>query len=181
MLDSYLVYDDYVLKKEAHAADASGTMVSEKLTDEDCTIINSPEQAGTILDLIARMFVTGAYSINKLFASTSEGNNSFDVFSKLLSMVVLDVRVDKANKTVLSVEPSYRLVIAGGGPEEIRHYDEFSVTEDDKTIIYQIQNLNIYITAEVVHQLNVNPQEVINQYHELIKAEVEKMVKNKTK
>lgn len=177
MLDYYLVYDDYVLKKEAHAADASGTMVSEKLTDEDCTIINSPEQAGSILDLIAQMFVTGAYSINKLFASTHEGNNSFDVFSKLLSMLVLDVRVDKANKTVLSVEPSYRLVIAGDGPEEIRHYDEFTVTENDKTIIYQIQNLSIYLTADVVHQLNINPQQVINQLHEQIKEEIYKLGK----
>lgn len=179
MLYSYLVYDDYVLKKEAHAADASGTMVSEKLTDEDCTIINSPEQAGTILDLIAQMFVTGAYSINNIFASTHEGNNSYDAFDMLLSMLVLDVRVDKANKTVFSVEPSYRLVIAGDEPEEIRHYDGFSVTEDDKTIIYQIQNLNIYLTADVVHQLNINPQQVINQLHEQIKEEINKVTTKK--
>lgn len=59
--------------------------------------------------------------------------------------------------------------------------DIFSVGRGEGKTVYVIQNLNINITAEVVHQLNVTPQKDINQYHELIKAEVEKMVKNKTK
>jgi len=40
--------------------------------------------------------------------------------------------------------------------------------------VYVIQNLNINLTAEVIHQLNMNPQEVINHYHELIQREIEK-------
>jgi len=41
--------------------------------------------------------------------------------------------------------------------------------------IYQIQNLNIYITAEVVEQLNVNPEEVINHLHEQIQEEINRI------
>ena len=45
--------------------------------------------------------------------------------------------------------------------------DEIDKSKDGIVIeSIQIQNLNINLTADVVHQLNMNPQEVINQFTE---------------
>lgn len=49
-------------------------------------------------------------------------------------------------------------------------------TEDGKTV-YQIQNINIFITAEVINQLNMNPQQVVNHFSDQIKAQLDDMVK----
>lgn len=57
-----------------------------------------------------------------------------------------------------------------GEPLEVEH-------DDKGNTYYIIQNLNIYLTADVVQQLNINPKEVINNIHEQIKAEVEKVAK----
>lgn len=36
-------------------------------------------------------------------------------------------------------------------------------SKDGKTVVYNVQNLNVYINAELVQQLNVDPKEVINK------------------
>ena len=60
--------------------------------------------------------------------------------------------------------------------------EPLEVERDDKgNTYYIIQNLNIYLTVDVVQQLNINPKEVINNIHEQIKAEVEKIAKQETK
>lgn len=61
-----------------------------------------------------------------------------------------------------------------GEPLEVEH-------DDKGNTYYIIQNLNIYLTVDVVQQLNINPKEVINNIHEQIKAEVEKIAKQETK
>ena len=38
---------------------------------------------------------------------------------------------------------------------------------------YIIQNLNIYITADVVNQLNLNPKEIINIIQDQLKEQIE--------
>lgn len=44
---------------------------------------------------------------------------------------------------------------------------EVKVKSDGKT--YNIQSLNLYLTAQTVHQLNTNPKEVINTFQEQLK------------
>lgn len=39
---------------------------------------------------------------------------------------------------------------------------EVTVRSDGKT--FNIQNLNLHLTADVIHQLNTNPKEVVNNY-----------------
>lgn len=55
-------------------------------------------------------------------------------------------------------------------PDEVRH-------DKDGNTYYIIRNLNIYLTADVVQQLNINPQQVINQLHEQIKEEIDRVGK----
>ena len=44
---------------------------------------------------------------------------------------------------------------------------------------YHIQNLNVYLTADVVQQLNINPQQVINMIKDQLKTEIEIQTKEK--
>lgn len=55
-------------------------------------------------------------------------------------------------------------------PNGVRH-------DKDGNTYYIIRNLNIYLTADVVQQLNINPQQVINQLHEQIKEEIDRVGK----
>ena len=61
----------------------------------------------------------------------------------------------------------------------MRDYDKLvapiTVENKEGTTIYNIQNLNIYLTADIVQQLNVNPQQVMNQLHEQIKEEIDRI------
>lgn len=47
-------------------------------------------------------------------------------------------------------------------------------------IVYHIQNLNVYINAEVVTQLNVNPQKVMNLIQDKVRTEIEQIEKQVT-
>lgn len=51
-----------------------------------------------------------------------------------------------------------------------------TVENKEGATIYNIQNLNIYLTADVVQQLNINPKQVINQLHEQIKEELNSQI-----
>ena len=47
------------------------------------------------------------------------------------------------------------------------------------TVIYNIQNITINVTAEVVNQLNMNPTEVVNHFHDQIENLVDSVVKKR--
>lgn len=42
---------------------------------------------------------------------------------------------------------------------------------------YRIENLNIYLSADVIHQLNLNTEKVINAIKDELKAEIDKIGK----
>ena len=46
------------------------------------------------------------------------------------------------------------------------------IERKQNSTVYHIQNLNVYLTAEVVHQLNMNPGQVINMVQENLEKEV---------
>jgi len=62
-------------------------------------------------------------------------------------------------------------------PESEPEKKPVEVKSPDGTTVFQIQNLNIYITAEVVNQLNMNPREVVNYFSDKIKSELDDIVK----
>ena len=68
----------------------------------------------------------------------------------------------------------------------IRGLEDESEDESDITYkhvdgnnYYYIRNLNLYLTVDVVKQLNVNPQQVINMIKEEIKDEIGRVRKSK--
>lgn len=63
-------------------------------------------------------------------------------------------------------------------PEPVKAVQDVVVENKQGTVVYQIQNLNIYLTAEVVHQLNINPKEVINQIKEQLREDITKITES---
>ncbi len=65
-------------------------------------------------------------------------------------------------------------------PEPVKAVQDVVVENKQGTVVYQIQNLNIYLTAEVVHQLNINPKEVINQIKDQLREDITKITESHT-
>ena len=64
---------------------------------------------------------------------------------------------------------------SGDDGEASKTTDPIVIKNQKGTTIYQIQNLNIYLTAEVVQQLNLNPSQVINMVQEQLEKEIKKV------
>lgn len=95
-----------------------------------------------------------------------------------LSRTTLSVEVANNGRVTTSVDVGQDSVDSIRYPHGInygRPVQNVRVKKKWGKTIYQIQNLNIYITADVVQQLNVNPQEVVNYLHEQIQEEIERM------
>lgn len=65
-----------------------------------------------------------------------------------------------------------------GESEKKRKVDPIVVKHKSSTIIYNIQNITINVTADVVNQLNMCPQQVVNHFHNQITQAINQAVKN---
>lgn len=163
---------------EAAASSAMAVSAGQLIEGFNEEQLRSPR----IRSLIGGLLAVQAYSSYDVFISyRAEDAVYAEAIADFLERTQLKVEVDdKSGKITSSAEvmPRCRYLPCS---YEIPNPDDkektVTIEANDGKTVYQIQNLNIYITAEVVHQLNVNPQEVINHYHELIKAEVEKIAK----
>lgn len=64
-----------------------------------------------------------------------------------------------------------------GESEKEKKGDPIVVKHNSSTIIYNIQNITINVTAEVVNQLNMSPQQVVNHFHNQITQAIDLAVK----
>jgi hypothetical protein len=62
-------------------------------------------------------------------------------------------------------------------PQPQEPVQDVVVEHRDGNTYYKIQNLNVHLTVDVVHQLNINPQEVINNLKDEVRAELQKIEK----
>lgn len=118
-------------------------------------------------------YLLGALAAVETYQTNTELLRHDDVrrVEDTLSRTTLSVEVANNGRVTTSVdvgqEAHYNPHICYGRPVQ-----NVTVKKKWGRTIYQIQNLNIYITAEVVEQLNVNPQEVVNYLHERIQEEI---------
>lgn len=156
--------------------------------------------------LIASLFAAGAYSIRRIFSVTPDEELQVEQFRKILEQIKVEIEVQESGEHTTSVkqtvapppppspkkpEKKFSLTKCARKFKKwqfrrtrnalIRDYNKLvaPITVENKkgTTIYNIQNLNIYLTADIVQQLNINPQQVINQLHEQIKVEIDKITK----
>ena len=140
--------------------------------------------------LIGYMYAASAYSLKELyFPSLKEGLYD-EIFSTYLSRLKLTVKVDNERHHVDVAEDKEKYNTACSrnvdycidddeGSEGSESSDDirFSIGGSKPTVIH-IQNLNIYLTADVVQQLNMNPQQVINNNADFIRNAAIKAVKD---
>ena len=104
--------------------------------------------------------------------------NNYRMFLERLRVLVT---LDPATET-----PIFRIIVlpSASGEPNARHLPSQPETDakpivvksQGSTVIYNIQNITINITTEVVTQLNMNPQQVVNHFHDQIKEALDKAV-----
>ena len=116
--------------------------------------------------LLATVCAAGAFMVGKMLVGSSEENEEKAV-REMLERTRMNVKVDKKGQvsTTVSTKPSDtdNKSKSESVPAEVSQDHPVVIEEKNGTKIYQIQNLNIYLKTEIVHQLNLNPKEVINQ------------------
>lgn len=132
-----------------------------------------------IRSLIGSYLAARAYSSYEVFISyRSDDADAYPVVD-FLKRTLLKVEVDDhSGQVTTSSEVTPRPILEPcslekNNPEE--KDNTVTVEAKDGKTVYVIQNLYINLTAEVVHQLNLNPQEVINHLHGQIVEEISKI------
>lgn len=129
------------------------------------------------ISLVGKLLAAKAYCQGINIASLNK-ERYVENLKRLLKYTYLRLSIDTLGKMTTSSEvifPSFHQMICLCPPDS---GEPLEVNNDNKgNTYYIIQNLNIYLTADVVQQLNVNPQQVINQLHEQIREEIGKIKK----
>ena len=131
---------------------------------------------------LIRKWYSCAYYIQNLFKKENRDEiRRINRFRRYLEELYVHIKLDEATgKPTFDV---YRFHI-------FSHEDICIVTDDPKTeaqpivvkrkkgtVIYNIQNITINISADVVNQLNMNPQQVVNIIHDQLEEKLDDMVK----
>ena len=117
--------------------------------------------------LIATVCAAGAFIVGKMLFGNND--DSDDIFVReMLERTRMNVKVDRKGQvsTTVSSKPSDtdKKTNTQSVPTAKPSQDHSVVVEEKNgTKTYHIQNLNIYLKAEIINQLNLNPKEVINQ------------------
>lgn len=133
---------------------------------------------------VSSVFGACAYYVKQLFTKERDRykeERSLDRFRMYLERLQARVSFDETGLPVFSVvlvptidpEPSARME----RNTPVTDAKPIVVKRKKRTIIYNIQNITIDISSEVVTQLNMNPVEVVNHFHDQIEAAVDKAVK----
>ena len=126
-----------------------------------------------------------AYYVKRLFTRNKEKEERYvNNFRMFLERLQVRIALDPVTEM-----PTFGIVLLPSAREEpqTRHLPSSPETDakpivvknQGSTIIYNIQNITINITTEVVTQLNMNPQQVVNHFHGQIKEALDKAVQQK--
>lgn len=122
-----------------------------------------------IRSLIGTLLAAKAYSSYEVFVSYSSGDADANPVVDFLKRTLLKVEVDdQSGQITTSSEVTPRPISEPCSLEKPKSEEKdnpVTVEAKDGKTVYVIQNLYFNLTAEMVQQLNVNPQEVINHIH----------------
>jgi hypothetical protein len=128
--------------------------------------------------LATALLAVGSYYFGMHFMPNKANKGAEKKLIEAISRTTLDVKVDSEGQvaTIVNMKPP----VAAKEEKTIQPQEpEQNVVVEyrDGNTYYKIQNLNIYLTVDVVHQLNINPKEVINNLKDEVKAELQKIEK----
>jgi len=92
---------------------------------------------------------------------------------KLIDAIIrikLEVKIDSSGEVTTTVSVKSPEPKDGEASDSPQDDGRTVVEHKDGNTYYRIENLNIYLNADSVHQLNVNPEKVINAIKDELKA-----------
>ena len=124
--------------------------------------------AGVIASPLAfsALIGAGAYWLGKLFLTSNE-ESAEKKFIDAINRTTLDVKVGESGdisttvNTVPHAEQKAETIV-----KTVSEVKPLAVQGTQGTTVYYIENLNITLDVDMVHQLNLNPKEVINKLTE---------------
>ena len=166
---------DPVEEYETATSSAMAVSAGQLIENFDEEQLRNPRIRSLIGGLLAAM----AYSTYDVFISYAASDPQGKHITDFLERTLLKIEVDnQSGKITTTSEITSRSRVKPSSSETTMPADKDDTViiepREGKTV-YVIQNLNINLTAEVIHQLNVSPQEVINHYHDLINEEIKKL------
>lgn len=143
-------------------------------------ILNANGKKASAFQIMGYLFVAGAHFLRDFFIEAGDEELDAEVFAKILEGTQLEVDQDNDGVFYLvagekKISPLEMEVDLGLSCLKMADRPSQNVTVETKqgSAIYHIHNLNVYITADVVQQLNVNPQQVINMIKDQLRDEIE--------
>ena len=170
--------------KPAHA---SCTITMDPITGS-LRILNAKGKEANLIQMLGYLFVAGVYGLYQFFTGADDQEWSTEDFAAYLENTQLEVKQNEDGDYYLAKadtdNPSEFHVDFGTCSTSAIYKPSAATVVEKKqgtTIIYQIQNLNVYLSAEVVHQLNMNPQQVMNIIQDQVNVEISKIEKTEFK
>jgi hypothetical protein len=132
--------------------------------------------------LTSALLAVGSYYFGMRFMPNKANKSVEKKLIEAISRTTLDVKVDSEGQvaTTVGMKPQ----VAAKEEKKIQPQEPVQnvvVEHRDGNTYYKIQNLNVHLTVDVVHQLNINPKEVINNLKDEVKAELQKIEKKELK
>lgn len=134
--------------------------------------------------MLGYLFVAGVHNLYQLFKSFDDEKWSSEDFAAYLENTQPEVKQNEYGDFYLAkaeegIPSALYLDYVSCSMSITNEPSQATIVEKKQgtTIIYQIQNLNVYLTAEVVNQLNMNPEKVMNIIHDQVQAEIVQMEK----
>ena len=168
-------------KTKLNRASASCSIALDPITGS-VEILNAKGQKASAFQILGYMFVAGAHFLADIFTGSNHEELSTEEFANYLENEQLEIKQDDkgcyylavGEKNVSELLPTYDPYILYGFVST-RKKLPIKVEKKQGNRIYHIHNLNIYITADVVQQLNVNPEQVVNLIQDKLMEEIDKL------
>ena len=128
--------------------------------------------------LTTTLIAFSSYYFSRRLLSERVNKSTEKKLIEAISRTTLDVKVDSEGQvaTTVSLKPlAPKQEVNSDVPQE--KIQNVVIERRDGNTYYKIENLHIHLTAEVVHQLNLNPDKVINTIKGELRAESDKIEK----
>jgi hypothetical protein len=169
---AYVSKEEYETATSTAMAASAGQLIGE-LSEEQL-------RDTKIRSLIGRLLAAMAYSAYEVFVSHSTDDADANPVVDFLKRTLLKVEVDdQSGQVTTSSEVTPRPNLEPCSLEKPKPEEKdnpVTVEAKEGKTVYMIQNLYYNLTADMIQQLNTNPQEVINHIH----GQIDKITANHT-
>ena len=151
------------------------------------TIFDANGKEASVFQILGYLYVAGADSLEDIFAGSNNEELIAEKLEKCIESKKLEAIQDCKENSILAASWNHiSSLYTIYNPCDLfsflrRKKSPFKVEKKKGNTIYHIQNLNVYINADVVQQLNMNPEKVINIIEDKLNDEIDKLVKSNSK